>query len=475
MAVASDLLSAFSTRYEQYLADPAVEQELARQKAAIFDKYGASIRPVLTKSDGSLHFLSKYGSTHIVNVSPLRPSLLNTSFRNRDPVLDARMHRILSKDGNPAMMPCVESFALGTEYIAVSPLPEAGAGDLLNYLLDPNCEQRQLKAILTNLLYAVAYLHKVMHVAHLDIKPENVALGFLDQVILREFGYAQHVESADREAAKLEMLQRLEKNLQISGVAATEIEKRKKKLLSGFNALYDKAAEMHRRVSAILTAPSQQVDALIRQLPPLTVPLSFFFRATYQEMGFRYDAIHSIEGYSDPENPTLSGTALVNSFLAHLRHKYPEELDQKRELAKYSATLKPGQSPKLYALAVEPDSVVAPAPISGLRGTLQYMCPALRAGEQVNPFAADVYSLGVVLFIVATGFQPYTKVDERAFTQLQHGGVAHLLKCYGRPEAVHPTCLALLEKMMSFDPNKRPTIDECIKEFSSVQLIPFAS
>jgi len=42
-------------------------------------------------------------------------------------------------------------------------------------------------------------------------------------------------------------------------------------------------------------------------------------------------------------------------------------------------------------------------------GTLRYMAPEMYNLQTVNPFAADIYSLGVLLFVLLTGLPPYNK------------------------------------------------------------------
>ena len=463
-----NLINQFSTNYTKYITEnPIIASALRRAKDQVFERYGALIRSPIPTNRGHVYFFERQGCQRAIKVSLLN---YDTSVISDDPVWEARWCCAVSKDGNPAMLPCIESFALGNEFISVTPV--ATTGTLLSYMLDPQADKTQLRQMFMDLLFAMSYLHNHMRVAHLDLKPENVFLGAGNQVIVGDFGVALAVANEQRESALQQTLQKLQERLQRRGASAQEIEQRKQREIAKFDALYEKSIQDQQLLSNILNAPSHQVPGLLANLSPLTVPLPMFFRPSFQQQGFTYDKIKSINGYVDPNDPQLSGNRLVESFLAYLRRQYPNEADQKRALANFTVRLMPNLPAKLYVAANETDLSVPPAAIEGSRGTQQYMCPALRRGES-NPFAADVYSLGVILFIVATGFQPYKSVTERAFYELQKGGVAHLLMLYGKTDRVHPSCLNLIKKMMDFDPKQRPSIDECIRDFGGVTLYPF--
>lgn len=72
--------------------------------------------------------------------------------------------------------------------------------------------------------------------------------------------------------------------------------------------------------------------------------------------------------------------------------------------------------------------------MTGMFGTQMYMAPEMTiVGKQYSPFAADIYSAGVVLFLMATGTHPYEnpwKKDDRFSTIWGHGkrGIEHLLR-----------------------------------------------
>jgi len=46
------------------------------------------------------------------------------------------------------------------------------------------------------------------------------------------------------------------------------------------------------------------------------------------------------------------------------------------------------------------------------KGTDNYRCPELIEGKEVDPFSADIYALGITLFTLRLGFNPYQEVDE---------------------------------------------------------------
>ena len=451
----------------QYLSHPTVKEQVKRSIPRMLEKFG-KVTGEEVDEDGitPIHYYKNGDLEYTIHVFEWKENN-NPLFHN--PAREARLMQVFAKDGNPAMLPSIELFALMPFFVSVTPR----LGSLLNYVTAHDTDKTKLKSIFMDLLYGVLYLHNHLRVAHLDLKPDNILLDANCNAVLSSFGCAVPAANADYEGAKAAMLQKLETRLQSRGASAQETEQRKQREIVKFDALYHQYAEMYHHLSAILREPDDEIGGPIARLPRLTVPLQLFFRPSYQQQGYTFDKILSINGYTDPNDPQMSGQRLVDSFLAHLRRQHPNEADQKRALANFTVRLMPNLPAKLYAFDLESGLTIPPAPIEGVGGTAQYMCPALARDRPTNPFAADVYSLGVVLFIVATGFQPYRSLTERAFQELERGGVAHLLRCYGQADSVYPTCLALLERMMHFDPDQRPTINECIWLFREVTLIPW--
>ena len=97
-------------------------------------------------------------------------------------------------------------------------------------------------------------------------------------------------------------------------------------------------------------------------------------------------------------------------------------------------------------------------------GTVSYMSPEVMSAQPYNPFCADIYSLGVILFIMATGFPPYKQRNERAYTELKSQGVRHLLTLYGVLAKVPVPIVNLLEGMMSFAEGTRPSIKQVLTQ-----------
>ena len=88
---------------------------------------------------------------------------------------------------------------------------------------------------------------------------------------------------------------------------------------------------------------------------------------------------------------------------------------------------------------------------NGLGGTRFYIAPEIVAREEfVNPFAADIYSLGTLLHTLLTGSYPAFQHDAELDTSL----LQHL--------ELEPSCCLLLKSMLSFSPKERPSIERIL-------------
>lgn len=95
------------------------------------------------------------------------------------------------------------------------------------------------------------------------------------------------------------------------------------------------------------------------------------------------------------------------------------------------------------------------APMHRNVGTAAYQAPEIWPGTGYDGRLADVYSLGVILFILVTGYPPYTKPFERPpqYEAFRKYGVRKLLQAYGI--TLEEQLIRLLEVTLVMDPTKR--------------------
>ena len=86
-----------------------------------------------------------------------------------------------------------------------------------------------------------------------------------------------------------------------------------------------------------------------------------------------------------------------------------------------------------------------------------YMAPEVVQGDWYDPKAADIWSLGILLFILLTG-SPL--VTFHAFSQL---GVEKVLEQWGFASSLEPETMDLLTKMLQMDPTKRWQVEELVQ------------
>lgn len=91
-------------------------------------------------------------------------------------------------------------------------------------------------------------------------------------------------------------------------------------------------------------------------------------------------------------------------------------------------------------------------------GKLYYMAPEVAAREPYDPVKTDVWSLGVILFIMLTG-SPLARQTEDGFRALMIGGVHSILVSWGLRDSIRTDVVVLLAGMLEIDPSKRLSMD----------------
>ncbi|TDH66449.1 hypothetical protein CCR75_007005 [Bremia lactucae] len=95
-------------------------------------------------------------------------------------------------------------------------------------------------------------------------------------------------------------------------------------------------------------------------------------------------------------------------------------------------------------------------------GKAYYMAPELVNEDAYDAFAADMWSLGIMLFIMVTG-SPLTSIASRnnkAFGAFCELGVAKIIASWGLTDRISPATIDVIDKLLSINPSDRPTTDE---------------
>ena len=91
-------------------------------------------------------------------------------------------------------------------------------------------------------------------------------------------------------------------------------------------------------------------------------------------------------------------------------------------------------------------------------GTSSYMSPELVQKKEYSGFAADVWALGVVLFVMLTGQFPFkAKTEKELFSRIISGQ-------FLAPPQLNYDAKRLISKLLSIDPQKRPSALEITKD-----------
>jgi serine/threonine protein kinase len=100
---------------------------------------------------------------------------------------------------------------------------------------------------------------------------------------------------------------------------------------------------------------------------------------------------------------------------------------------------------------------------NGRAGKRGYMAPEIFTNQDVDMFSADVFSLGVCLFVMLSGCPPFaeaTQHDQR-FRVVQRGDLAKLVHVWNLSAKVPPMAIELLNGMLCSQ-DRRLTLDQVL-------------
>lgn len=99
--------------------------------------------------------------------------------------------------------------------------------------------------------------------------------------------------------------------------------------------------------------------------------------------------------------------------------------------------------------------------LNSYRGTMTYMAPEIKEGKTYDGRSIDIFSCGVILFIIVQGIFPFkeAKKDEYFYNLILSGKLEHYWKKVGG-QNLSEEFKDLILKIFSYDGKKRPTVEE---------------
>lgn len=107
--------------------------------------------------------------------------------------------------------------------------------------------------------------------------------------------------------------------------------------------------------------------------------------------------------------------------------------------------------------------------LNSYRGTMTYMAPEIKEGKTYDGKQIDMFSTGVILFIIVQGIFPFkeAKKDEYFYNLILTGKLDQYWQKVGG-QNLSPEFKDLILRMFSYDGSKRPTVDQ-LKEHPWMQ------
>ena len=99
--------------------------------------------------------------------------------------------------------------------------------------------------------------------------------------------------------------------------------------------------------------------------------------------------------------------------------------------------------------------------LTSYRGTMTYMAPEIKEGKTYKGTQVDLFSLGVILFIIVQGIFPFKEArkEEYFYSLLLNGRIdTYFTKVNGH--SLSPAFKDLILKLFAYDGDSRPTIEQ---------------
>lgn len=96
------------------------------------------------------------------------------------------------------------------------------------------------------------------------------------------------------------------------------------------------------------------------------------------------------------------------------------------------------------------------------------MAPEVYLRAPYEPYAADIWSMGIVFYVIATGMPLYGAAGDRAFKALKDGYFDKLVDHYKSIGCRVPEgpLRDIIRSMLHPNPSKRPSAEELLKQLS---------
>ncbi|KAG6617324.1 serine/threonine protein kinase [Phytophthora cinnamomi] len=101
---------------------------------------------------------------------------------------------------------------------------------------------------------------------------------------------------------------------------------------------------------------------------------------------------------------------------------------------------------------------------AGQVGKEFYMAPEIVSGERYDPVLADVWSLGIMWFIMLTGspLMSLASPSVKGFATVKRYGAGAVIKVWGHGHRISKNTISLLDKMLQIDPRQRISLGQVL-------------